>query len=69
MKATEHYREAEKALELAAAAEDTGVAESWQRDAIAHALLACAGAMALVSYATSSSPDLDEWERLAGDPL
>lgn len=67
MKAVEHYREAEKALELASQTENTSVAESWQRDAIVHALLACAGAMALASYATSSSPDLDEWEKAAGE--
>lgn len=66
MKATEHYREAEKALELASQTEHYREAESWQRDAIAHALLACAGAMALVSYATSTSPDLDEWEQVTG---
>lgn len=66
MKATEHYREAEKCLELASQTESASVADSWQRDAIVHAILACAGGMALTSYATPSSSDLDEWEQVAG---
>lgn len=67
MKATEHYREAEQQIAYAEEATTTALEMHHLVCAQAHATLALAGAMALASYATSASPELDEWEKVAGE--
>lgn len=66
MRAVDHYKEAERCLDSAAEDQGAELEALNLQWAIAHGLLALAGATALTAYSQGTEAELNAWETAAG---